>query len=169
MIAIFLADGFEELEALTPVDVLLRELDGKVIKTVGVTGKTVTGTHGIKVIADITVDELDLDSLEAAIFPGGMPGATNLDASPYTDKIIEAVKKKDGVLAAICAAPLIFGRRGLLSGKCATCFPGFEGELVGATVLNDSVVRDGDIVTAKNFRCSLEFADTLVRVIKAKG
>ena len=166
MIIILLADGFEELEALTPVDVLRRELPDKKTVTVGVTGRTVTGTHGIKVEADITAEELDLSAVEAAIFPGGMPGACNLDASPVTDKIIKRVNENGGILGAICAAPLVLGRRGLLAGKEATCFPGFEGELFGATVLDRDVVRSANIITARNFRTSFEFADTLVKAIK---
>lgn len=166
MIAILLAEGFEELEALTPVDVLRRELPDKEIITVGVTSKTVTGAHGIKVEADITTDELDFSKIEAVIFPGGMPGATNLDASPFTDKIIEAVVKKGGILCAICAAPLILGRRGLLRDREATCFPGFERELTGAKLKDMNVVKSGNIITAKNYRSSFEFADTIVKAIK---
>lgn len=166
MIAILLAEGFEELEALTPVDILRRELKDKKTVTVGVTSKTLTGAHGIKVEADITPNELDISEIEAAIFPGGMPGAANLDENPLTDKVIEAVTANGGLLCAICAAPMILGKRGLLEGKEATCFPGFEDKLKGAVLQDKDVVKSGNIITARNFRCSCEFADTIVKALK---
>lgn len=163
MIAVLLADGFEEIEALTPVDMLRRA--GLNVKTVGITGKIVCGSHKIPVIADVLPDEIELDEVSLVIFPGGMPGALNLDASPFTDKIISAVIKNGGRLAAICAAPLILGRRGLLEGKRAICFPGFENELKGAKIEADTVVTDGNITTAKDMTASLAFANELVSLI----
>lgn len=162
MIIVLLAEGFEEIEALTPVDMLRRaSLD---VKTVGISGKTVVGSHGIAVVCDMTADEVKLDEVTMAIFPGGMPGSLNLDASPYTDKVISSVLSRGGHLAAICAAPLVFGRRGLLNGKKATCFPGFEGELIGAEVYSDEFVTDGNITTGKGMEYSLPFAKELVRI-----
>ena len=105
MIALLLADGFEEIEALTPLDVLRRM--GAQIKTVGITGKIVTGAHGISVIADIEADGADADSFTHLILPGGMPGAANLDSSELTDRIISAVMQKGGHIGAICAAPFM--------------------------------------------------------------
>ena len=167
MIAVLLADGFEEIEALTPVDVLRRA--GLDVKTVGITNKIAVGSHGIPVICDLTPDEVALDSVTLAIFPGGMPGALNLDSSPFTDEIISAVTKNGGRLAAICASPLVLGRRGLLEGKRAVCYPGFEDELVGATVPTDSsVVTDGSITTAKGMGVSLKFALELVSLLSTK-
>ena len=163
MIAVLLADGFEEIEALAPVDLLRRA--GHDVKTVGMNGRIIIGAHGISVVADILPEEVDTSALELVVFPGGMPGATNLDASKYTDEFIDAVNRCGGRLAAICAAPLVLGRRGLLSGKRATCFPGFEGELRGATVVNESVVTDGSITTANGMRAALEFGDELVRLL----
>ena len=166
MIIVLLVDGFEEIEALTPVDMLRRaKLD---VKTVGVNGKIAVGSHGIPVVCDITSDEVDLAKVSMAVFPGGMPGSLNLDASPFTDDVIEAVTKNGGRLAAICAAPLVFGRRGLLKDKKATCFPGFEGELVGATVTGDDFVTDGNITTGKGMEYSLPFAKELVRLAEGK-
>ena len=162
MIAVLLADGFEEIEALTPVDMLRRA--GLDVRTVGITGKTAQGSHGIPVICDAMPDEIDLSRVDMAIFPGGMPGALNLDASDFTDKVISAVTSKGGHLAAICAAPLVLGRRGLLNGKRATCYPGFEGELRGATVSSEGVVTDGRITTAKGMGVSLKFAEELIRI-----
>lgn len=159
MIAVMLAEGFEELEALTPVDILRRA--GLDVKTVAIGNRTTKGTHGISVIADLVADELALEEVDAVIFPGGMPGATNLDACPFTDKIIEAVTSRGGRLAAICAAPLVLGRRGLLRSKKATCFPGFEGELVGAIATGEPVVTDGCITTGRDMWSAMAFAEEL--------
>ena len=166
MIAVLLADGFEEIEALTPVDILRRA--GLNVKTVGINGKIIVGAHKIPVVCDLVCDEVNLDEVTLAIFPGGMPGALNLDASPFTDKIISAVIKNGGRLAAICAAPLVFGRRGLLKDKKATCFPGFEGELAGALTTGEAVVTDGNITTAKDMTASLAFANELAAHFTSK-
>ena len=163
MIAVLLANGFEEIEALIPVDILIRA--GLDVKTVAISNDYAIGSHGIKVVCDIKADELDLSAVDAVIFPGGMPGATNLDASPYTDKIIDSVNKNNGVIAAICAAPLVLGRRGLLNGKRATCYPRFESELTGATVVDRGVVTDGKIVTARGMGVALDFSLELVRML----
>ena len=163
MIAVLLADGFEEIEALTPVDVLRRA--GLDVKTVGINAKTVTGAHKIPVVCDILTSEVVLDDVSLVIFPGGMPGAVNLDASPFTDVIIDAAIKNGGRIAAICAAPLILGRRGLLKGKSATCYPGFEAELKGAAVCNAGVVTDGNITTARGMGVALDFSLELVSLI----
>ncbi|MBQ8880294.1 MAG: DJ-1/PfpI family protein [Clostridia bacterium] len=162
MIAVLLADGFEEIEALTPVDMLRRA--GKDVKTVGISGRIAHGSHGIDVICDITAEELDINAVEMAVFPGGMPGALNLDGSELTDRVIASVTSRGGHLAAICAAPLVLGRRGLLDGRRATCYPGFENELKGATVIGESVVTDGNITTAKGMGVSLRFAEELIRI-----
>ena len=130
MVYLFLADGFEEIEALTPVDLLRRA--GVSVKTVGVTGKCVTGSHKIKVEADVTIDEAIRDlsdasvELEMIVLPGGMPGAKNLDESEGVDRFIKEALSRDAYLAAICAAPMVYGKRGLLEGRDATCYPGFE-------------------------------------------
>jgi putative intracellular protease/amidase len=124
--------------------------------------------YGIPVIADMLPDELPLSEITLAIFPGGMPGALNLDASPFTDRVIEAVKKNGGRLAAICASPLVFGKRGLLDGKEAVCYPGFENELRGARVLSAPVVTDGLITTANGMGAALEFAKELVALTVGK-
>ena len=167
MIAVMIADGFEEIEALTPVDLLRRA--GLDVRTVAVGSKVAVGSHGIAIVCDMTADEVKLDELTMVVFPGGMPGSLNLDASPYPDTFIEAVTKNGGKLAAICAAPLVLGRRGLLEGKRATCYPGFENELKGATVKQANVVTDGNITTANGMEAALPFAQELVRVILNKN
>ena len=160
MIIVLIANGFEEIEALTPVDMFRRA--GLEVKTVGIGGLVATGAHGISINCDAIPFDIDLDQVTMAVFPGGMPGATNLDASTYTDKVIEAVLRNGGRLAAICAAPLVLGRRGLLEGRNATCYPGFEGELKGATILSEPVVTDGNITTGCGMEYSLPFAKELV-------
>ena len=167
MIAILLADGFEEIEALTPLDMLRRA--GLDAKTVAIGSKIAVGSHGIPVVCDIDSEEVKLSEVSCVIFPGGMPGALNLDASPFTDKISTAVQKNGGIIAAICAAPLVLGRRGLLSGKTATCYPGFEKELISASISSDSVVTDGDIITAKGMGVALEFSKAIItKILGAK-
>ncbi len=161
MIYLFLADGFEEIEALTPVDMLRRA--GADIKTVAVKGRSATGSHNIEVICDISVDEIKLDgSLEAVILPGGMPGTLNLEKS---DKVIEAVEycvNNNKTVAAICAAPSILGHLGLLRGREAICFPGFEKDLTGAKISEKAVCSDGNIITAKSMGYAVEFAEALI-------
>ena len=163
MILVLLADGFEEIEALTPVDVLRRA--GLNVLTCGINSKIVCGAHKIPVICDVSPEEVNLKEVSTVIFPGGMPGALNLDASEFTDKAINAVIENGGRLAAICASPLILGRRGLLKGKNATCYPGFENELIGAKITDASVVTDGQITTARGMGVSLNFAEELVSLL----
>ncbi len=166
MIAILLADGFEEIEALTPADMLKRA--GLDVKLVGMNGKIAVGSHGIAVICDITSDELDVAAVSTVIFPGGMPGSLNLDKAAFTDVIIESVVRRGGRLAAICAAPLVLGHRGLLEGKRATCYPGFEKELIGASTVDAGVVTDGNITTARGMGVALAFSEELNSLICGK-
>ena len=157
MVYLFLADGFEEIEALSPLDVLKR--CGAQVCTVGVTGKTVKGSHGIKVICDKTTTELDeKDDFDMIILPGGMPGALNLDNDVTVDRFIALAKERDKFICAICAAPFILGKRGILRGRRATCYPGFENQLEGATLENAGVVRDGKIITGRAMGSALDFA-----------
>lgn len=190
MIVMFLAPGFEEVEALAPLDLLRRA--GLEVVTVAVReaktnqlidklgrlgvsatnlwddGRTVTGSHGITVTADITEaalpGRLARASLEAVILPGGMPGTTNLDASPVVEKTLELAAAKDAYLCAICAAPLVLGKRGYLNGKRATCFPGFEEYLTGATV-GGKVIRDGKIITAAGMGVAQEFGLEMISAL----
>lgn len=172
MVYLFLADGFEEIEALTPVDLLRRA--GVEIVTVGVSGKTVTGSHGIPVGADVSAEEA-LAMLEAGntpemvILPGGMPGAATLDASSVVDTFLDAAKAADAYIAAICAAPMILGKRGLLKGKNATCFPGFEEYLEGAAYMDVHAVTDGTYITGRAMGAATEFALALVKALKGEG
>lgn len=165
MILVVLAEGFEEIEALTPVDMMRRA--SLPVKTVAIGENPVMGAHGIAVVADMLADEVRLDEVEHLILPGGMPGSLNLDASPLVDALIKSVSGHEGHIGAICAAPLVLGRRGLLRGKRATCFPGFEEELVGAELIKQDVVTDGNITTANGMEAALPFAKELCTRIGA--
>ena len=157
----FLADGFEETEALAPVDILRRA--GIQVTTVGVGSDMIRGSHDIYVKADVNIRDFEInDDISGVILPGGMPGVKNLDAC---DKVKEAVSycvSRDLYVCAICAAPSILGRMGVLTDKRATCFPGFEDELLSAKVSADKVVTDGRIITAKGAGCALEFGFEIV-------
>ena len=166
MIYLFLAEGFEEIEALCPLDLLRRA--GQEVTTVGVGGKTVTGAHGISVVADIMDTEFDDANPTMVILPGGMPGTKNLDESPVVQKALDAALATGAPIAAICAAPMVLGKRGILRGKQATCFPGFEEYLEGATLSPLSVVRDGNIITAKGMGVALPFGLALVELLTDK-
>jgi 4-methyl-5(b-hydroxyethyl)-thiazole monophosphate biosynthesis len=171
MVYLFLAEGFEEIEALTPVDLLRRA--GVAVTTVGVTGKTVKGSHGIEVTADVDAAEaremLARTDVEMVVLPGGMPGTKNLDASPLVDAFLAAAAERGAFIAAICAAPMVLGRRGLLRGKRAVCYPGFEKYLDGAEVLAEHAVRDGKIITGQAMGAALPFALALVSALKGEA
>ena len=160
MIIILLADGFEEIEALTPLDLLRRaKLD---VRTVAVGSKIAVGSHGIPVICDMTKEEVRLEEVSMVILPGGMPGTLNLDACEFVSEAIEATLSRGGRVGAICAAPLILGRRGYLQGKRAVCYPGFEGELSGYIEADSTVVTDGNITTAKGMGAAGRFGFELL-------
>lgn len=160
MIYVFLANGFEEIEALAAVDILRRaELN---VKTVGVGGKIITGAHGIAVEADIEQGEVTTDDMETVVLPGGMPGTLNLEHSPIVQSSIDYCIENDLYVCAICAAPSILGHAGCLAGKRAVCFPGFEGELKDALLTEALVEKDGKIITAKGPGAAIEFALTIV-------
>lgn len=161
MVYCFLADGFEELEAIAPID-MLRRAEVEVI-TVGVTGKNVTGSHGITFVADITDDEVVLSKeLEAVILPGGMPGTLNLEKSDAVQRAIDFAVKNDKYVCAICAAPSILGHKGLLKGKKATAFPGFEKDLEGAILGDEYVCTDGKFITARGAGVAVKFGLEIV-------
>ena len=164
MIYVFLADGFEETEAITPIDMLRRaKLD---VKLVGVGTSTPTSSHGIRVTADLTEAETKLDSsVQLIVLPGGMPGTLNLEKSPVVQSAIKYCVEKGIPVGAICAAPSILGKLGLLNGRKAVCFPGFEQYLTGAEVLNKLCVTDGQFTTACSAGAAIEFGLELVKVL----
>lgn len=157
MLYIFLADGFEEVEAIAAIDVIRR---AKIeIKTVSVNdNKSVTGTHGIEIICDAALTEVSTcDDLDGIILPGGMPGTTNLLESEKVGDFIDFCNSRGKLIAAICAAPMILGRKGLLCGKRAVCFPGFENELIGALPYDGLVCTHDNFITAKGMGCAVQF------------
>ena len=166
MIPVFLANGFEEIEALATVDILRRA--GVEVVTVGVGSKMPVGAHGIAVCADIAENELTMDTLEGVVLPGGMPGTTNLEASAAVQTAISYAAQHGLLLAAICAAPSVLGHRGLLSGKKATCYPGFEQELKDAVLVDSGVVIDGNVITASGAGVAIDFALALVNYLVSK-
>ncbi|MGC9151469.1 MAG: DJ-1 family glyoxalase III [Microbacter sp.] len=165
---IFLAQGFEETEAITVVDLLRRaSID---ITTVSVTGeKIVTGSHQVPVVADTLFEETDFSSANFLILPGGMPGSVHLSQHKGLNELLirhNATKKN---VAAICAAPTVLGKLDLLQSKNAVCYPGFENELYGATISNQTVVQDSNIVTAKGPGFAVDFGLYLVKLIKGES
>lgn len=166
MVYVFLADGFEEMEFTIPVDILRRA--GVDVTTVGIGKKLITGAHDIKIQADILDKEIIKQDFEMIVLPGGMPGSTNLDQSDIVDKFISTAVEKDKYIAAICAAPFVLGKRDILQGKNAVCFPGFEKYLNGAIIVDQSVVVDGKIITAKGAGVAFEFGLELVKLLKGE-
>ena len=160
-IFVFLADGFEEIEALTPVDVLRRA--GLSVQTVSVMDEQVVkGAHGVPVMADKMFADVNPEDAEMILLPGGMPGATNLDAHEGLSKMILEFAKAKKDFAAICAAPLVLGNRDLLEGKKATCYPGFETYLQGAEYTAALVEKDDNFITGKGPGAAMEFAFAIV-------
>ena len=168
MVYCFLADGFEETEAIAPVDMLRRA--GVTVKTVGIGKSVITGSHGISVICDLSDSELRLtDELDGVILPGGMPGTLNLDASQAVHSAVDFAVSHQKLVCAICAAPSILGRKGLLSGKKAIAFPGFEKELEGAIISKDPVVKDGVFITAKGAGVAVDFGLEIVAALVSRA
>ncbi len=159
--AIFLADGFEEIEALTVVDLLRRAEIGIDMVSI-MEGRTVIGSHGIPVEADKLLSDIDFDAVDMIILPGGMPGTSNLDAcEPLKDRIKEFADK-GRKLAAICAAPTVYGKMGLLEGKRACCYPGREPDLLGADVQTTEVTRDGNFITSRGMGTAIPFGLAII-------
>lgn len=156
MIYVFLADGFEEMEALAPIDILRRA--GLSVQTVGVGSRYPTGAHGVPMSADIIEAEAELSVMEALVLPGGMPGTKHLDASEVVRSAVAYAFTHGLPMGAICAAPSVLGHIGVLKGLKATCYPGFESELIGATVADAAVITDGVITTARGAGVATEFA-----------
>lgn len=161
MVYEFLATGFEEVEALAPVDILRR--GGVEIKTVSVTGDLlVESAHGVAIKADLLFEDADLASADLLLLPGGLPGATNLNEHEGLRKVLVGQNERGGRIAAICAAPLVLGGLGLLNGKKATCYPGFEKYLTGATYTADLCTVDGNITTGRGPAAVLPFSYALL-------
>lgn len=166
MVYMFLAEGFEEIEALCPLDLMRRaNID---VTTVGVGSLQITGAHGITVSADITDTEFEFKDVDMIFLPGGMPGTLNLAASKTVIEAVERAVKENIYIAAICAAPSILGDMGILRGKEAICYPGFEDRLTGAAISDKKVVLDGKVLTAAGMGAALDMGLCIVEIFRGK-
>ncbi|MCL1938948.1 MAG: DJ-1/PfpI family protein [Candidatus Azobacteroides sp.] len=164
---LFLAEGFEETEAVGAIDVLRR--GGLNVTSVSISGSyQVTGAHNIPIVADRLFNDTVFSKGKALVLPGGIPGATNLNAHEGLKTLIKQYYAENKTIAAICAAPLVLGGLNLLQGKKATVYPGFEDHLKGATVVSDKIVKDGNIITAKGPGWVFDFALAIVAELKGR-
>ena len=167
MVYMLLGTGFEETEAIAPLDLLRRA--GVEVQTVGITGKIVTGSHKIDIVADIEIDQLDLANLEMIILPGGLGGVASARACP---KALDALRKawqSNKFVAAICAGPTVLADLGITDGRNATCYPGCEADMGNASVSGDlACVQDGNLITGASAGCAVPFGLALIRVLKGQ-
>ena len=164
---IFLAEGFEESEALLPLDILRR--GGLDAITVSVTSdRIVKSSHGVQVVADALISEISVEDVQMIILPGGLPGATNLDECQSLDKMIMDFASKGKSLAAICAAPMVYGKRGLLKGKKATCYPGFDKYLDGAEYTGALVECVDNFILGKGPAAAAEFGFAILEKLTGR-
>lgn len=165
MLYMFLADGFEETEAVGCLDIIRRA--GIDIKTVSVeNGNIVKGSHGISVCSDIMLDDAEISEASGIILPGGMSGTLNLQKNKTVEKFIFHCAENGKLLAAICAAPMIFGRLGLLKGKKATCYPGYESELDGCEYIKSPTVVSDNFITGNGAGSAMLFGAAIVNYFK---
>lgn len=167
MVYVLLADGFEEIEAITPIDIMCRaDIE---VKTVSIkSDSAVIGAHGIPVAADMIISDIDdINDMDLLMLPGGA-GYELLNSSEEAHKLIDFAVENDIYVAAICAAPSILGRKGLLNGKRATCFPGFEKYLTGAEITGEKVTVDGKFITGKGAGAAAEFGFVICEILKNK-
>lgn len=164
MVYVLLGTGFEEIEAITPVD-LLRRANIPVL-TVGVSGKTVTGSHGISVTADITLEEMDLTDLEMIVLPGGLKGVASLRESRAALDAVRFAWENGKFVAAICAAPTILAELHIPDGREAVCYPGFESAMGSAAVVQKPCVRSGKLITGASAGCAVPFALALIEALR---
>lgn len=162
-----LAEGFEEIEAVSIIDVLRRA--GIEVVTAHLEKNPVEGSHGICINAERPLFECTADAFDAMFLPGGMPGSENLKKSDVIISLLRGLHAQGKLVGAICAAPIVLGHAGILQGKKATCYPGFENELAGAVVLNQPVVADANVVTGKGAGCAIPFALEIVGLLKGKS
>ena len=163
-----MAEGFEDVEALAPVDILRR--GGQEIVMVSITGSEyVTSAHGVTLKTDALFDDVDLADADLLMLPGGMPGAKNLDEHEGVRAALVRHAEQQKLIGAICAAPMVLGHLGLLRGKRATCYPGFETELEGATYTAEPCTADGNIITGKGPGASFAYAYRLLEEFKGAG
>jgi protein deglycase len=166
-LGIFMADGCEEIEGLTVVDLVRRA--GIEIEMISVSGeKNVTGSHKIAFQTDVSKADADFASYDGIVLPGGMPGTTHLMEDETVNRVIKEFAQDGKLVAAICAAPSVLGNAGLLEGKTATCYPGVEGKLTGANFVTNSVAKDGNIITSRGLGTAIDFAAEIVAYLNGK-
>lgn len=167
LVKVFLADGFEEIEGLTVVDLLRRaEIE---VSMVSITDRIeIVGAHNIVIKADEIFNESDFANTKMLVLPGGMPGTKNLMEHEELRALLNRFYAEDKMIAAICAAPSVLGLNNILVGKKATCYPGFEDKLVGAIYEDSKVVKDNNIITSKGLGTAIEFALSIIRHFKGK-
>lgn len=158
---VFLAEGFEEIEGLTVVDLLRRaKIETEMVSVME--GKQIKGSHGIKVTADSMFADVDFSDANLLVLPGGMPGTLNLGNHEGLCELLKKHYTEGKKIAAICAAPSVFGQLGFLNGRVATCYPGFESKLEGAIVCSTKVAVDGNVTTAKGMGAAIDFSLKLI-------
>ena len=167
MVYVLLGTGFEEMEAIAPIDLLRRA--GIEVKTVGVTGKTVYGSHGIGVEADILPEDMELDAMEMIVLPGGLGGVASARASKPALDALRYGWEQGRFVAAICAGPTVLADLGITDGRNATCYPGCEGQMGSANMQpGAAAVRDGKLITGTSAGCAIPFALELIRALRGE-
>ena len=164
MVYMFLGTGFEETEAIAPLDLLRRA--GIEVKTVGLNGPVITGSHGIPVVADMEIADLDVSDAEMVILPGGLGGVASIRACEKAMKALECAWKAEKFTAAICAGPTVLADLGIVDGKNATCYPGCEAKMGSANMVNAAAVRDGKVITGTSAGCAVPFGLALIEALK---
>lgn len=166
-VCVFFGTGYEEIEALTVVDLLRRQgIDTDMVSVMG--EKTVVSSHGIPVVMDRLLEEVDFSKVDVLVLPGGMPGTKNLEACVPLMEQVDAFVAEGKLVCAICAAPTILGHRGHLKDRRAICYPGMEEQLTGAVVVFEPAVRDGNIITGRGMGCSIPFGLAIVEYLQGK-
>lgn len=167
MVYVLLGTGFEEMEAIAPIDLMRRA--GIDVKTVGVTGKTVYGSHGIGVVADILPEDMELDAMEMIVLPGGLGGVASARASKPALDALRYGWEQGRFVAAICAGPTVLADLGITDGRNATCYPGCEGQMGSANMQpGAAAVRDGKLITGTSAGCAIPFALQLITALKGQ-
>ena len=166
MVYMLLGTGFEETEAVTPVDLLRRA--GVTVATVGIHGKVITGSHGIPVTADLELGQMDLTQLDMIVLPGGLKGVASIKACPEALAAVRFAWENGKFVAAICAAPTILAMLGITDGKNATCYPGCEDQMGSANMVCSAAVTDGKLITGTSAGCAVPFGLALIAALKGQ-
>lgn len=164
MVYVLLGNGFEEMEAITPIDLLRRAGIGVI--TVGLNGHTIKGSHGIPVVADVTVDEWNPKDLDMVVLPGGMGGVASIKACPKALEVVAKANTAGKWVAAICAGPTVLAQLGITDGKKAVCYPGCEENMGSAQIQSTACMRDGNVITGTSAGCAIPFALELIAALR---